>query len=286
MLPVFYQEQSKYLEMKKIIAILILSVVLASCSEYDNAQYDPGEGFVQFSSFPSEIGEDDEATNLTVQLGRETNPDGVTVNFSVNSEDQSRFEVTPSSGSLEIPAGEFTADITITPVDNISADGSESVEITLESSSDVAIGVGGEGINASSTGFTIVDDDCPVDTQAFVGTFSVDEVFSPGGTNAGLSLAAAFGESYQVEISQLEGDPSGTKFVITNSDGFNQFFEDGTNLTLFTCTQTVSIDNKNIALFADLTVEETSYDEGTSTISISGPLGDFGPYEIKLKKLD
>lgn len=269
----------------RILTFIFLAATLISC-DYEPLVYESQEGFVQFSRFPSELGEDDDARTLTVQLGQGSNPDGVTVNFSVITEDPSRFVITPSNGTIEIPAGEFTADITIEPVDNIIVDGNLDVKVVLEETTDVPVGTGGEGVNFASTNFTIIDNDCPVDSQAFVGTFSVSEVFSAGGTNAGLSLASAFGESYQVELSILESDPSGTKFVVTNSSGFDQYFVNGTILRLFTCPNDVAIDENNIALFADLTVEDSSYDEGASTISLSGTLGNFGAYEIELERIN
>lgn len=270
--------------MKKIInlSFVFLALMLIGCDE-EPLVYESPEGFVQFDVFPSEIGESDDTRMLTVQLGQGSNPDGVTVNFSVISDDPSKLDVSPSNGTIEIPAGEFTADIAITPIDNILVDGNTSVEIVLETSSDVPVGVGGEGRNLASTSFTIIDDDCPVDSQAFVGTFTVDEVFTSG-TNEGLRLAAAFGQSYQVELSLVESDPSGTSFEINNSAGFDQYFVDGTILRLFTCPGTVSIDNTSIAAFSNITVEESSYDEASSTITLAGPLGGFGPYEIVLTR--
>lgn len=273
--------------MKKIInlSLVFFALMLIGC-EAESIVYEAPNGFVQFDAFPSEIGEPDDPQTLTVLLGQGTNPDGVTVNFSVTSEDPSRYEISPSNGVLEIPAGEFTADITITPIDNIIVDGNASVEIVLDESSDVPLGIGGEGVNAASTAFSIIDDDCPVDSQAFVGTFAVSEIFSPGGRNAGLSLSAAFGQSYQVELALDENDPSGTRFIITNSAGFDQYFVDGTTLRLFTCPGTATVDNPNIAAFANLTILDSSYDEGASSISMSGTLGNFGAYQIQLTRIE
>ena len=133
---------------------------------------------------------------------------------------------------------------------------------------------------------TIIDDDCPVDINAFVGTFSVAEVFTSG-TNEGLTLAGAFGESYQVEITLDPTDVTGTKLVLNNSAGFNEYFSPGTILTLNACPGTITFDagNPTLALFAAMTVEDSSFDEGAVTIQADGPLGGFGPYQFILTKI-
>jgi hypothetical protein len=276
----------KTIKMKKIIAIIILTATLVSCSKSEFVEYDSVNGFLQIENVPGVIGEDDEEPLvITISLGKTDNPNGTTVDFEVESADASRYEITPSNGSLEIPAGEFTGEITVTPNNNIIVDGRVDVTISLSESNATPIGIGGEGMERASATFGIEDDDCPIDSAAFVGTYSVSEVFSAGGTNAGLSLAAAFGEVYQVELTQVMGDESGTRFLINNSAGFNQFFPADTSLTFLTCPGEVSVNGSapvNVALFADMTITSSSYDEGTSTINLAGPLGNYGAYEIQL----
>lgn len=273
--------------MKKYISILFVSMLfMVSCGDEELIVFDTENGFIQFASPSASLQEGDESVVTTILLGSGTNDSGVTVNFTVTSSDPSRYNVTPSSGSLEIPAGEFSADIVIEPIDNLLVDGDEVITLELSTGSSVPVGIGGEGNEGVSRTITIIDDDCPVDINAFVGTYSVAEVFTSG-VNEGLTLAGAFGESYQVEISLAPGDPTGTKIVLNNSAGFNQYFVDGTVMTFNACPGTVSFDagNPNIAAFADMTIETSSYDEGNPTITCDGPLGGFGPYQFVLTKM-
>lgn len=273
--------------MKKIIFILVASLGLLTSCEEDLLVFDTETGFVQLSSATGEIEEAAPSPIVTsVFLGSGENTSGVTVNFSVTASDTSRFTVEPSNGTLEIPAGQFSADIVITPVDNVLVDGNMDITITLESSTSVPIGVGAEGMEFTSRTITLVDDDCPVDINAFIGTFSVAEVFTSG-TNEGLTLAGAFGESYQLEMVAQPGDASGTKLVITNSEGFNQYLPDGTVMTLQACPGTVSFGGPtvNVALFADMTIETTSFNETNGSVKVNGPLGGFGPYEFVLTRM-
>lgn len=273
--------------MRKIVFILAVSLGLLTACEEDLLVFDTETGFVQLSSATGEIEEAAASPIVTsVLLGSGENASGVTVNFTVTAADPSRFTVEPSNGVLEIPAGQFSGDITITPVDNVIVDGNMDITISLESSSSVPIGVGAEGMELTSRTITLVDDDCPVDIDAFVGTFSVSEVFTAG-TNEGVTLAGAFGESYQIEMVAQPGDVTGTKLVITNSAGFNQYIPDGTVMTLQACPGTVSFGGPslNIAAFADLTIEEATFNETQGSVKVSGPLGNFGPYEFVLTRM-
>ena len=273
--------------MKKLFYIVCISLgLLVSCEE-DLAVYDTPEGFIQFSSASGSIEEAalDGPSVTTVLLGSGTNTSGVTVNFSVTASDPSRFTVEPASGTLEIPAGSFSADIVITPIDNVTVDGDMAITLELQAGSSVPVGLGGEGLEGNVRTITLIDDDCPVDINAFIGTFSVAEVFTSG-VNEGLTLAGAFGESYQLEMVAQPGDATGTKLVVSNSAGFNTYLPDGTVITLQACPGTVgwSANPINVALFADLTIEASVFDEVAGSITASGPLGGFGPYELVLTR--
>ena len=78
-----------------------------------------------------------------------------------------------------------------------------------------------------------IDNDCDGladendNISAFEGTYTVSEVFTSG-ANAGLQLANAFGESYQVELAMVEGDSTASTMLVTNSDGFDTYYPEGT----------------------------------------------------------
>jgi hypothetical protein len=128
----------------------------------------------------------------------------------------------------------------------------------------------------------IIDDDCFIDIDAdWSGSYTVEEVFSAGG-NAGLTLASAFGETYAISLARDTSDPSGTSAIITNVPGNNTYFTEGEKLIFLTCDGQVAFGSgtPEVALFDNLTVESSSYGDGT--ITIVGPLGTFGEYTMKL----
>lgn len=270
--------------MKKYLYILFASLgMLVSCEE-DLVVYNPGDGFLQFASTSGTILESaPEGPSIsTVLLGSGENTTGVTVNFSVTADDPSRFVIEPASGTIEIPAGEFSADITITPVENVTVDGDMDIVLELTTGSGLPVGIDGLGLESAVKTVTLVDDDCPVDLANFTGTFSLSEVFTSG-TNEGLTLSGAFGESYQLDIVAQEGDATGTKVVLSNSAGFDTYLPDGTVMTFNACPGTVEFDPSPITLrngWADMTVEEATFDEGSQSVTVRGPAGGFGPYEF------
>lgn len=140
------------------------------------------------------------------------------------------------------------------------------------------------GLNDASITSYRISTPCPLDRDAVIGTYSVSEVFTSG-VNQGLSLAAAFGESYQVEVTLDPTDLTQTIFVLTNSIGFNQYFVDGTTATYDTCNLTVGFDGLvNLGAFADMTVETATFTTTPSVITADGTLGNFGPYQFVLTK--
>ncbi|MGM1057395.1 MAG: hypothetical protein ACQEWG_16035 [Bacteroidota bacterium] len=124
---------------------------------------------------------------------------------------------------------------------------------------------------------------CPFDASQWYGTYDVSEVFVAG-DNTGLSLAAAFGESYQVEMVTNPANATGS-VILRNSAGFDQFFVNGTVLTFGACAGNVIISNPNIAAgFANLTVTSSSFNAETKTVTVTGTLGGFGTYRYILTR--
>jgi len=269
--------------MKKYISIIVLALVAFTSCEEDLLVYDTPAGFIQLSAETGSITEDTVDPIITeVLIGSGTNESGITVNYTVTSSDPSRFTITPATGSIDIPAGEFSAEIAITPIDNVAADGDLDVVIELSSGNSLPIGIGGEGNFNTSRTVTIIDNDCPVDINAFVGVFTVFENFTSGG-NAPFGLVDFFGESYQVEMALQAGDASGTKVVVTNSAGFNTYLTDGTVFQFLACSGTILIEggDPTCAEFAPLIVDGSSYDESIGELQVTGALGpQFGPYQF------
>ncbi|WP_299834347.1 hypothetical protein [uncultured Tenacibaculum sp.] len=274
-------------KLNKYFYFLLLSslFVLSSCEDENPTFYKNAEGFIQFSSVSADLAEDNTAGLVsTVLFGGASNDDGITVNYTVTSDDNTRF-TDPNNGTIEIPAGERTAEIVIIPVDNARTDGNLEIVIELSATSDKPVGIGGEGVNNNTKTITIVDNDCPITIADWVGTYTVDEVITDGG-NAGLSLAAAFGESYQVELSLDTTDPNGITVIVNNSAGFNTYMPNGTKIIFNTCPGTVTLDPASplIAGFRNMTIESSEYDENNFSIKCTGPVRSDLPYEFVLTK--
>ncbi|GAA4961932.1 hypothetical protein [Algibacter aquimarinus] len=271
----------------KLMALLVV-FSFASCEE-DPVVFDASGGFVQFSSESAAITEDSGDVVSTVILGSGSNPSGVSVDFTITTDDASRFSVSPASGTVEIPAGEFSADITITAIDNFDVDGDVELVINLSTSSSLPVGIGGEGVNFASRAITIIDNDCPLDINAFVGTYMVSEQFTAG-QNAPRGLSDFFSESYQVEIALDPNDTSGTKVIITNSAGFNTYIGDGGPVVMSfnSCPGTLTFDAgfPTVGLFRTFEYTASSYSEDSpQVIKCEGPLATFGDYEFVFTKM-
>jgi hypothetical protein len=205
--------------------------VLTSCEE-DLKIFDTPEGFVQIGS-PAErnVGEaSGETVNTIIQLAK-PNPNGQSVNVSVVGSDPSRYAIDPplsGNATVNIPAGETSFLIRVTPIDNVFNDGDATVTITLTDSNALPLGIAGEGNFRTSAKITIIDDDCAIDTAD---TYNV-RVF-------------AFGEeapSHTVALVPVEGTDNqftvvsvwGPEFVAwaTGNPGFSGQFPYPATLTI------------------------------------------------------
>ncbi|MDC1324795.1 DUF4302 domain-containing protein [Flavobacteriaceae bacterium] len=138
----------------------------------------------------------------------------------------------------------------------------------------------------------VIDDliDCVFDAANIDGTYTVSEMFI-GGTNGGLQIGSAFGESYQVDI---VSDPTDdTRILVTNSDGYDNFIIGGdfapTTVFIFdSATGELSFEAGDpvIALFRFLSGAGISLDVCSEQLSFTGngQLGEFGFYEFVFTK--
>jgi len=283
---------------KIMVAIFMVAAIFAGCDTLDFEEPDKtldAPNYVTFEDGSASVSEAVGEDGLSVQIKRSNADQSLTVVLSVEStfvdseEDASdEFSITPSNLEVTFAEGEYlSSTLQIVPVNNDFSDGDKLVTVTIESvsSNDFVIGYPGPAQLNSSTDITIVDDDCPIDFAGWEGTYTVEEVFTAGG-NAGLSLAAAFGETYILEIAQDDSDPTGFTYVINNADGANQYVPDGTTVVFNSCGGTLQFPQPlNIALFADMTIEEAIFNEATFSMTASGPLGNFGPYEFTFTKV-
>ncbi len=186
--------------------------------------------------------------------------------------------------TVTIPAGSASSQFVLRSNDDLFSSGDKQVVFTITSADGAKIGLGNSGIGKSLT-LTIVDDDCPITIADWVGTYTVEEVFTSG-ANEGLTLAGAFDETYELVLALAPNDATGTKVVITNAPGANVYMANGTVMTFITCTKQVAFDPLplRLALFANLNITASEYNEGQLKITVSGPLGNFGPYQFILTK--
>ena len=268
----------------KIIAASLLLGTVVSCDP-ETLVYDPGDGFVQTSSEAVSVTEQAGAATpvtISVFVGSASNPNGVSVDYTISSSDPTRYTLSvPASGTLDIPAGEFTnSEIQITAVDNLVVDGSIDVTVTLETSSSLPIGIGGEGNNFTSTVVTLIDDDCPFVAADWEGVYTVSEAFT-GPPNAPLGFSDFFGESYQVEITADATDPTGLTLIVTNSLGFDTYITEGTRIAIDACPGlfTFPDGDPEIAVFTNLTPATATFSEvGGRKFSANGDSNGFGEY--------
>ena len=278
----------KIMKNKLILLVLALVSFCMSCEE-DLLIYNPDSNFIQISDVTALTVLEDGgmAVETTFGLALPSDTD-VSVSFMISSADDTRYDVsvplTNGIGTITIPAGETSASVGITPIDNFAVDGGVDITVSISESSDLPIGLAGEGLERISRSISIADNDCPIDINAFVGTFAVEEVIT-GGPNTGLALAAAFGEFYQLDLALDPTDASGTRLIINNNG--NEFIPDGTALSFLTCPGNVALDPSPtlIALFTTFTITSSSYSEDNPVITVDGNLGASRTYQFILTRL-
>lgn len=270
----------------KYIFLLFISVLLSSCEDIETPDLGADGSWLQFENGSDNMSEGEESMQIPILYASNTNTTGVDVSFTYTSTVPDGFTVEPASGVVNIPAGEFVGYITVMPEDDTIAAEDIVITFSIEGNSNYPLGIAGQGIYNVTSDFTIIEDDCPIAIEEWVGTYSVDDVFTSG-VNEGLTLAGAFGESYQMEASLVAGDVTGTKLEFNNSPGFNTYFNDGTIITFITCTKEVIFDN-GFPLLAEWNVfvyDASSYSDDGKSITCTGPLQNFGPFRFTITKL-
>lgn len=260
-------------------------VLTFSCQDLETPSLGLDSQWIQFENGTESISEAITGPGqVAILYSAATNPDGVDVNFTYTASVPDGYTVEPANGVVTIPAGEFVGYISIIPVNDLVAGEDIILDFSIANNS-IPVGIAGQGIYNVMTQVTIVEDDCPIASADWVGSYSVTEVFTSG-VNEGLTLAGAFGESYLVQMAQVPGDPTGTQFTLSNAPGFNVWFDAGTTVTFLTCSKQVVFNPTmpRLAEFAAFTNQTSNYVDDTFTIKCNGPLGNFGPYEFVLTK--
>lgn len=199
----------------KLVYILFAVLMVFSACESDDEIDTPSYAGSTWLQFQNEAISTNEATpiNIPVLLASAENTSGVTVNFTVTSDTPDRFNIT-QNGSVTIPAGEFSANIELIPVDDSMVNGDALVTLTI-SNTDISAGLGGQGVRFNSINITVIDNDCipmPVaNYTASVRAFNDDApsytaMLTPvAGTTNQYAIDSAWGPNF---VGWATGDPS------------------------------------------------------------------------------
>lgn len=207
--------------MKKLSFLYFFAVLtlFVSCEEEQTPDLGVDEQWLQFGQQNYTVTENSaEPLVVKVFYAADTNPNGVTVNYSVVSDNPGAYEITPAGGTLEIPAGSFEADITITPIDNADTDGNKEIQLSIDNQ-DIPVGLVGEGVFSHVTTVTITDNDCELDMVSFEGTYLAKEF---GYCDGCYEVSVTYDEANDVLVLDNLYETGGTTYIaLDNSDPEN-----------------------------------------------------------------
>ncbi|WP_162427773.1 Calx-beta domain-containing protein [Pontibacter pudoricolor] len=157
----------------------IVSLVLGatSCDDPEDIGKFEGPNFIALDKAAYSVAENS-TDPLTIKIGVASTPvkEDVTVNYTLGGTAIVGEDYTvASTGSVVIPKGGNTAEIVITPLDNDVYEANKTVVVTITSTSaDFPIGLSGnsEKTKRNFTTVTIVNEDCPLIAENFVGTYT------------------------------------------------------------------------------------------------------------------
>ena len=294
----------------KLLSLFLLVTIAVSCDSNtsDDLKYDAQteRGWVEMLDpstvvvFKGESGSIDIDVNIQVP---NTSSD-LTINYEmvpVSGNDPN--QVFSNSGSALAPAGETSY---MGPSNNTGKDFTYLGLISLDLEELAAASLSGPmvfdvvltGTSSSQITAGLEGNDSPISKRiivyavdAIAGVYGVTENFTDG-VNAPFGLSDFFGESYQVELSQIEDSSSLSGFspntlVASNSAGFNTYFPEET-LFIFESDGSITVDDSfnpgipYLAVFSYHFLDSVVYDADAGTITGSGDFGfpnSFGPYQ-------
>lgn len=222
--------KQRKMKINNLIIVLVCTLFIVSCgNEYDTTEYFDLEelpGYVAFDAdgnsitvADKSIGEAGSSAEVEVEHPTETLSD-VTVNYTLGGTavfgvDYTIEGATAAGGSVTISsdrgdvAETYRGTITVTAIDNATADGDKTVVLTLASASnsegDIAVGRGGKDFQRVAN-VNIVDDECPSEyggmytvstTYLQIDTNIVDTVFTLEGYETTINKTGDF--TYMIE---------------------------------------------------------------------------------------
>lgn len=215
--------------MKKIFLLPILALfVLAGCSDLDEPSLGVSNKWVQFDQATYKTPENLGSYRVPVLLASNSNPDGVTVNFTVES-DNTGFTYSPSNGTLTIPAGEFVGYIDVTLAYDPANEITENYQIKFNiTGSEVGVGLAGQGKYNVQTILTVTPSACAFDVADFIGDYTAAELgydtpytvtAAANGTNS-VKLTNLFDSNGTVTLTFDNSNPAAPLALFTNGEFF------------------------------------------------------------------
>lgn len=298
----------------KLLSLFLVVSIAVSCDSTtgDDMGYSAQEerGWVEFVDASTVVVYKGESGSIDIDVNIQvpnTSSD-LTINYDlvpVSGADPST--VFSNTGSVVAPAGETSymgpSNITgkeFTFLSLIEIDKEELLDVTLTqpmifdvvltgtSSSQITAGLEGTDIAVSKRIIVYAAD-------AIAGVYDVTEAFTAG-TNEGLSLAALFGEQYQLTLAQIPDATSLTGFdtntLVATNTGANEWITDGTTFT-FNSDGSILVDDSfnpgipYLALFSYHFIDTSVYDGDAGTITFDGDFGfptNYGPYQWVMTK--
>lgn len=157
--------------------IFLTSIIFTSCEDVEPEIY-TGDNFVFFTqnlqnvSISENVGEGSIEFSLSSRLQND-----VTVNFQViDSTAVQGVDFELVSNSVTIPAGEFSANLIILPVDNDIFNASKAFQLSIQGVSIDGVNIGNANVNTFQKNVIIVNDDCPSQSNLWWGNITFDDV--------------------------------------------------------------------------------------------------------------
>lgn len=302
--------------MKNIIKIFfILSVIVGftACETDKPILTYQGDDFIFFNEGSGSVQESNPSVNyILVKLASGEQSTDVTVDFTITSDavEGADYDLLNASNTLTFKAGSYTDTIKISAIDNIIEDGSKLLSIELSNGGEFVLGYPGVAANNSVFEFSIIDDDCALVADYFVGSPSGVEYYPSNEyeTVVGFKLVSEVGSIVTYEVSGIMTQVFGGWGEVVDTDlpsgGNNVFFIfDNTNplapvinitgvpsivpgLGANMCTTDggawiydITIDDTKASTFS--TCEKTA--EIYYNINVAEPGSDYGPRACYLK---
>lgn len=272
--------------MKKLIIpfLLVVTLIFQSCEETQSPIYDGSQTLAYFADAGSTARLEVEVTESSAQLSTTIGVSTIsttdrTVNVSVVSTSTATANQYSFNGTVTIPANTWGAELVITGnQDGLSLTG-DNLILQID-------GIDDGGVPSPSTLTVLIVQTCPFTIGNFTGTFSVDENFTSG-VNSPNGLSFFFTETYQVELALDPSDTTGSKVILTNSAGFNEYIPDGTVITIDEESGDIIFDAGNplLAGFRNFAYTDSFFDTCALSFQCSGPLATFGPYQFTFTKI-